>query len=796
VASSPQISSQAFRAEKEFYEVHEVEFVMPEVRNADRPSEFTKAPVVNRRDMFEIFYHDGIPTNGYYQSSVGYGVVYDLSEYGGASIEMLDFSHYGWGFADGGEYNLFVVNMDNGDILYETSGEALGAMSSNVWVEGIGLGGIVAPSSQIGVFLQPLSDFSAGQDDWYPCLDSDGSVGSSNSGVYDFDSGSFTANGSVGNFLMDLWIDATPTNIDLDISGYNVFRSDDSGASWNNIASSETESYLDGDVMNGQEYQYYVTTEYEGMYESSASNVDSAVPSTWVTLSMTDANILNGTTGTIELSMSNEEEITGFQIDLIDTPDNLILTNVTSTERIPDDWMSQFNETNDGHATLLAFSMAATTIPAGDGPVFILEFEASAAEPTEVTLCTSNEVITDTALPFGNEFPVNSACSSVIADVEGIEISLSGPGGSVDQGDSFDLDFSVNNPYPIYGLEVHLEDIPEGVTAISGVEGDRLPAGGMFSVEENDDEVIIIWFSLTLTPIPAGDGSIFTINYQVNDDATDGDMVVINVTEETVFSDDLGNAMYYRQPDFYEFGVGAYDAFMNLHQYDDNTFKVWMSNDVDITGFQFKILDNPDQIEFSSVTSSGVDCDGNCVPGDWSVSGSESAVGGMNLLGFSFTGSTISAGSGVLMHVDYDWMGDEDSTQICFSEDGSEMTDTSNDLVYANISSCAILHRYPMSIEEIELPTEFELVQNHPNPFNPTTTINFLIPEQSMVSLKVFDLSGRLVKTLVNGQTNIGHHSVNWNGVDLYGNTVAAGMYIYTLEGKDLYMSRKMILMK
>ena len=229
---------------------------MSEPRNEARPSEYTKAPVSNRRELIELFYHDGIPRNGYYQASVGYGVVYDLSEYGGASIEMLDFSHYGWGIADGGAYNLFVVNMDNGDILYETSGEAFGAMNTNVWVEGTGLGGVIAPSSQIGVFLQPLADHSAGQDDWYPCLDSDGSVGSSNSGIYEFDSGTFTLNtGSMGNFLMDLWIDATPTEIDLEITGYNVFRSDDNGASWNNVGTATDIEYLDSGLNNGQEYQ-------------------------------------------------------------------------------------------------------------------------------------------------------------------------------------------------------------------------------------------------------------------------------------------------------------------------------------------------------------------------------------------------------------------------------------------------------------------------------------------------------------------------------------------------------------
>ena len=113
-----------------------------------------------------------------------------------------------------------------------------------------------------------------------------------------------------------------------------------------------------------------------------------------------------------------------------------------------------------------------------------------------------------------------------------------------------------------------------------------------------------------------------------------------------------------------------------------------------------------------------------------------------------------------------------------------------------DMSSCGVLYRTPMSIEEIELPTTYELVQNHPNPFNPITTINFSIPEQSMVTMKIFDLSGRLVETLINNQMSVGHHSVNWDGKDSYGNEVSAGIYIYTLEGNNIYMSRKMILMK
>ena len=305
-----------------------------------------------------------------------------------------------------------------------------------------------------------------------------------------------------------------------------------------------------------------------------------------------------------------------------------------------------------------------------------------------------------------------------------------------------------------------------------------------------------MWFSLTLTPIDAGDGPLFTVTYQVNDDATDGDYVWIDVTDESVFSDNVGSAMYYRDPTAYGFTIGAYDVVLELSQYDDNTFKIWMENTSLISGFQFKMLDDPDQIEFSSTTFNGVDCSENCIPSDWSVSGSESSAGGMNVLGFSFMGSTIGVGSGVLLHVDYDWVGDGDSTEICFGQDFTEMTSETNEVLYLDLESCAVLYRNPLGITEIEMPTEFELVQNHPNPFNPVTTINFSIPEQSFITLNVFDLSGRLVKTLWNSQMNVGHHSVNWNGVDAYGNEVSAGIYIYTLEGKDLFISRKMFLIK
>jgi DNA-binding beta-propeller fold protein YncE len=99
----------------------------------------------------------------------------------------------------------------------------------------------------------------------------------------------------------------------------------------------------------------------------------------------------------------------------------------------------------------------------------------------------------------------------------------------------------------------------------------------------------------------------------------------------------------------------------------------------------------------------------------------------------------------------------------------------------------------PSSVEKEEgtLPKKFQLSQNYPNPFNPTTTIKFSIPSRDFVSLKVYDLVGREVATLVNEQKEAGTYRVTFDARNL-----ASGMYIYTLRTKNFSTSRKMILMK
>ena len=95
------------------------------------------------------------------------------------------------------------------------------------------------------------------------------------------------------------------------------------------------------------------------------------------------------------------------------------------------------------------------------------------------------------------------------------------------------------------------------------------------------------------------------------------------------------------------------------------------------------------------------------------------------------------------------------------------------------------------------LPTVFALGKAVPNPFNPQTTIRFAVPTGGgRVTLKVFDLSGRTVRTLVDGVMAAGNHSAIWTGDDDAGRRMASGNYFYRLDGPGFSETRKMVLVK
>ncbi len=102
----------------------------------------------------------------------------------------------------------------------------------------------------------------------------------------------------------------------------------------------------------------------------------------------------------------------------------------------------------------------------------------------------------------------------------------------------------------------------------------------------------------------------------------------------------------------------------------------------------------------------------------------------------------------------------------------------------------------PEIVANIESLQKFELLPNYPNPFNPSTTILFELPQEELVVLRIYNLRGQLVTELINELKEAGRHSVLWNSEDAIGRFVASGVYILTLELGRHKLTRKLMLVK
>jgi hypothetical protein len=94
------------------------------------------------------------------------------------------------------------------------------------------------------------------------------------------------------------------------------------------------------------------------------------------------------------------------------------------------------------------------------------------------------------------------------------------------------------------------------------------------------------------------------------------------------------------------------------------------------------------------------------------------------------------------------------------------------------------------------LPLDYALSQNFPNPFNPTTSVQFTVPKEGLVTIKVYDMLGQAVVDLYSGNAQAGTYTLNWNGKDNSGNAVSSGSYIYKMTAGDFVQSKKMTFLK
>ena len=111
------------------------------------------------------------------------------------------------------------------------------------------------------------------------------------------------------------------------------------------------------------------------------------------------------------------------------------------------------------------------------------------------------------------------------------------------------------------------------------------------------------------------------------------------------------------------------------------------------------------------------------------------------------------------------------------------------------LDAISVFDNSSVSIQRIDN-FSFNNIYNYPNPFNPVTTLRYDLPEDAMVNITIYDMMGRVVKTMVNSQQNAGFKSVRWNATNDAGSPVSAGLYLYMIQAGDFRQTKKMVLLK
>ncbi len=160
-----------------------------------------------------------------------------------------------------------------------------------------------------------------------------------------------------------------------------------------------------------------------------------------------------------------------------------------------------------------------------------------------------------------------------------------------------------------------------------------------------------------------------------------------------------------------------------------------------------------------------------------------------------FATSTLYTGSGVAAFIEFQVNGEiGESSELTFSQFDVNETDYLANTTNGSITIVMV------NSEDTDIPGNLKLAQNYPNPFfmnsesrNSSTTISFEIPENSLITLDVFDLRGRLIDNLINEFYKPGKHSISWDGRDKTNRKVASGIYYYKLKTVNGTIIKKML---
>ena len=205
-----------------------------------------------------------------------------------------------------------------------------------------------------------------------------------------------------------------------------------------------------------------------------------------------------------------------------------------------------------------------------------------------------------------------------------------------------------------------------------------------------------------------------------------------------------------------------------------------LNSDADIYGIQFDLR----------YDASKLSVDATSVTGAEDVYAADKGNGIVRVLMFDLDGQPLTAKSGThLINLPF---------EVSNSNDASSLLEFTGELIVAGYNGEKIEANFEDNYLTLDgaLPSTTSLSKNYPNPFNPSTTIEYSISKPGHVSLVVYDLNGSTVKTLVNDFAGRNNYSVTWDGKNDSGQQVASGQYFYVMQAPGFTSTEYMTLIK
>ncbi|MAJ43545.1 MAG: hypothetical protein CMF96_02215 [Candidatus Marinimicrobia bacterium] len=526
------------------------------------------------------------------------------------------------------------------------------------------------------------------------------------------------------------------------------------------------------------------------------------VPEGAIELSLSGGELNTGEEIAVNLSLTNDVAVGSFQIYITDTPDVVSFIEISSTDRTTG-FVIDANEV-DNDLIIVGFG---DVIQPGSGPIMTLTLQGVSSGMSELeifdvvfsdidenlipVMTYSSQITVSTIVSVNIELsPMmqNLVSFGVIPEDNNIESILSDTDVLVVSNDNsqwFVPSFSVNQISDLGSIEGYRAIVAGNEQQVIPISGQPIDLNEIILLEPGKINLMPYFSFLPMTVPEVFNGLENNILLVKNDQ---GEYYIPSIGEMSLTQMNFGEAyqVYLSGDEAIEFTypTGSLASYIDLGEYKSKAEARKTEYYPQLnTGISHPIYIDQLRGSFNLGDEIGAYANGRFV-GGVKITNNNSAMliaaGGFDSYGVEIEGYNL---------------GDKIDLRLWSKDLNRELRIESNfDSPYYGINP---ISRGSVEVYKMDaIPEQYFLSQNYPNPFNPTTSIEFAIPEDTYINLAIYDIMGRLVKTLVDSKIGAGYHKVVWDGTDSDSMKVAASLYIYVLKNNKVTITKKMVIMK